>query len=443
MSDTHASVVPTASSALAIDRIRASFPALAREHHGRPIAYFDGPGGTQTPRVVVDAMADYLLNHNANTHWRYPTSMETDRAIAGARAAFADFLHAAPDEIVFGANMTTITFHLARALARRWQPGDEIIVTELDHHANVDPWRAAAADRGLTVRAVRLDPATGELDWSSLEAALSSRTRLLAIGAASNAFGTINDVTRAGALAHAAGALVFVDGVHYAPHTLPDVQALDCDFFACSAYKFYGPHIGVLYGRRALIEGLDVPKLQPAPNSSPDRLETGTQNHEGMVGARAAVDFLASLAPDASAGAASSGTTSTGAALTTAPEAGRARRAALVAAFDALHTDGERLLAHLWHGLSAIDGVRIYGRTPGEPRTPTVGFTVEGHSTDAVADALAARAVFVSNGDFYAMTAVQRLGLTGGLVRAGCACYTTMDEVDRLIEGVRALREGK
>lgn len=438
MSDTHAPAAP--SSALAIERIRAQFPALARLHNGLPVAYFDGPGGTQTPRLVVDAIADYLFHHNANTHWRYPTSVETDRAIAEARAAFADFLNGSPDEIVFGANMTTLTFHLARALARRWQPGDEIVVTELDHHANVDPWRAAAADRGLTVRAVRLDPATGELDWNSLEAALSSKTRLLAIGAASNAFGTVNDVRRAGALAHAAGALVFVDGVHYAPHTLADVRALDCDFFACSAYKFYGPHIGVLWGRRALIEGLDAPKLQPAPESSPERLETGTQNHEGMVGARAAVDFLASLASDAGAHASES---RSGSASNSASHSVSARRASLVAAFESLHADGERLLARLWNGLAAIDGVRLYGRMPGEPRTPTVGFTVAGFSTDAVADALAARAVFVSNGDFYAMTAVQRLGLTDGLVRAGCACYTTIEEVDRLVDGVRALRTGK
>jgi cysteine desulfurase family protein (TIGR01976 family) len=407
---------------MAIDRIRAAFPALARRHNGLPVAYFDGPGGTQTPQRVVDAIAEYLLHHNANTHWRYPTSQETDETIAGARAALADFLNASPDEIVFGANMTTLTFHLARALARGWQAGDEIVVTELDHHANVDPWRAAAADFGLTVRAVRIDPATGELDWSDLEAALTPKTRLLAIGAASNALGTVNDVTRATALAHAAGALVFVDGVHYAPHTLADVKAIDCDFFACSAYKFYGPHIGVLYGRRQLIEALNVPKLQPAPESSPERLETGTQNHEGMAGARAAVDFLASLASFAPGGA------------------GVSRRAALVQAFDALHVEGERLLARLYHGLSAIDGVRVYGRTPDLPRTPTVGFTVAGVSTDAVADALAQRAVFVSNGDFYAATVVKRLNLTDGLVRAGCACYTTTEEVDRLIDGVRALR---
>jgi cysteine desulfurase family protein (TIGR01976 family) len=426
MSDAPASAASVAP--IAIDRIRAAFPALARRYHGLPVAYFDGPGGTQTPGSVVDAVAEYLLHHNANTHWRYPTSQETDETIAGARAALADFVNASPDEIVFGANMTTMTFHLARALARGWQAGDEIVVTELDHHANVDPWRAAAADRGLTVRAVRIDPSTGELDWNDLQAALTPKTRLLAIGAASNALGTVNDVTRASALAHAAGALVFVDGVHYAPHTLADVQAIDCDFFACSAYKFYGPHIGVLYGRRHLIEALNVPKLQPAPESSPERLETGTQNHEGMAGARAAVDFLASLASFAPgvAGAEAG--------------AGASRRAALVQAFDALHVEGERLLARLYHGLSAIDGVRVYGRTPDLPRTPTVGFTVAGVSTDAVADALAQRAVFVSNGDFYAATVVKRMNLTGGLVRAGCACYTTTEEVDRLIDGVRALR---
>src|SRR5262249_32943751 len=210
-----------------------------------------GPGGTQVPRVVVESMTDYLFRHNANTHWRYPTSAETDATIDAARAALADLLNASPAEIAFGQNMTSLTFHLSRALARQWAPGDEVIVTELDHHGNVDPWRHAAADRGLAVRTVRVQPETGELDWDDLVAHLSSpRAKLLAIGAASNAIGTVSDVKRAGRLAHEAGALVFVDAVHYAQHALVDVRDLDCDFLACSVYKFYGPHVGVLYGRR-------------------------------------------------------------------------------------------------------------------------------------------------------------------------------------------------
>jgi cysteine desulfurase family protein (TIGR01976 family) len=318
--------------------------------------------------------------------------------------------------------MTTIALHLGRALARRWGPGDEIVITELDHHANQDTWRAAAADRGLTVRAVRFDPETLELDWDHFAAQMTPRTKLVAIGAASNAVGTINDVARAVALARGVGALTFVDAVHYAPHALVDVQALGCDFLACSSYKFYGPHLGVLYGRRALVEALDAPKLRPAPDNSPERLETGTQNHEGIVGAAAAVDFLAGIGVGGTAADASG------------------RREALVRAYAALHASGEALLARLWTGLGAIPGVRLYGRPPGQPRTPTVAFTVAGRDAGDVAAHLASLGVFVSHGDFYATTVVERLAPgPGGLVRAGCACYTTEAEVDRLIDGVRAL----
>jgi len=401
-------------------QIRAHFPALTRRHAEHPVAYFDGPGGTQVPQVVVDAMADYLLHHNANTHWRYPTSEETDRLLAGARESLADLLGASPAEVVFGANMTTLTFHLGRALGRGWGAGDEIVITELDHHANVAPWQALARERGVTLRSVPVLPATGELDWAALERLLSPRTRLLAIGAASNALGTINDVTRACVLARAVGALSFVDAVHYAPHALVDVRAIGCDFLACSAYKFYGPHVGILYGRRERLEALDVPKLAPAPDTAPERLETGTLNHEGIVGAGAAVDFLASLAGSGSQGA--------------------TRRERLGRTLGVLHQRGQELVARLWTGLEGLEGVRLYGPPPGRPRTPTVGFTVQGRATDDVATTLAAEGVFVSNGDFYATTVVERLGLSAsGLVRAGCACYTTTEEVDRLVEGVRRL----
>jgi cysteine desulfurase family protein (TIGR01976 family) len=397
-------------------QIRQRFPALARRHAGHPVAYFDGPGGTQVPQSVVDAMTDYLLHHNANTHWRYPTSEETDRLIAGARSALADFLGADESEIAFGANMTTLTFHLARALGRGWGAGDEIVITELDHHANVAPWRALERERGVTIRVVPVAPRSGDLEWEALESLISSRTRLLAIGAASNALGTVSDVTRACALARAAGALSFVDAVHYAPHAMVDVRAIGCDFLACSAYKFYGPHIGVLYGQRERLEALDVPKLAPAPDTAPERLETGTLNHEGIVGAGAAVEFLASLA------------------------AGGARRDRLERAATALHHRGQALLEQLWGGLSETGGVTLYGPPPGRPRTPTVAFTVAGLTSDEVATALAGEGVFVSNGDFYATTVVERLGLSAhGLVRAGCACYTTADEIDRLVAGVRRL----
>ena len=401
-----------------VERIRAVFPALARQHGGRPVAYFDGPGGTQVPYQVADAMRDYLFHHNANTHWLYPTSAETDATIDAARTAVADFLGAEPSEIAFGANMTTITLHIAHALGRGWGPGDEVVVTELDHHANIDPWRTLERDRGVTVRMAAMNPADGTLDWRSLEAALSSRTRLLAIGAASNALGTIPDVARAARLAHECGALIFVDAVHYAPHRLVDVRALGCDMLVCSAYKFYGPHVGILYAARALAERLDVAKLVPAPDSAPERLETGTQNHEGIVGAAAAVDFLASLA---------SGDRGS-------------RRERLALAMRVLHERGELLLRRLRAGLGAIPGVRLYGPESDMPRTPTAAFTVSSRSSAELAQELGERGVFVSHGDFYAATVIRRLGLgDDGLVRAGCACYTTAEEVDALVESVREL----
>ncbi|MFO0910779.1 MAG: cysteine desulfurase-like protein [Isosphaeraceae bacterium] len=400
------------------EEIRERFPALERRHQGHPVAYFDGPGGTQVPRSVVAAVSDMMLHHNANTHWAFPTSEETDAILFESRKALADFFHARPDEVAFGANMTSLTFHLARALGRQWGPGDEVVVTELDHMANVAPWQALAQERGITVRTVRLDLTMFGLDCDDLTRAITPKTRLLAIGAASNALGTISDVAAAARLAHDAGALVFVDAVHYAPHCLVDVARLGCDFLACSAYKFYGPHVGVLYGRHDLLQSLDVPKLPPAPDTAPDRLETGTQNHEGIAGAAAAVEFLASLAA----------------------LPGASRRARLEAAFHALHQRSEELIARLWHGLRAIRGVTLYGPEPGTPRSPTLSFALDGYPPAEIARALVGRGVFVSHGDFYATNAVRRVGHAhDGLVRAGCACYTTQEEVDRLIEGVHAL----
>jgi len=401
---------------LDVAQIRAHFPALERMHAGQPVAYFDGPGGTQVPRLVVDLMADYLFNHNANTHWLYPSSAETDEAILDARQALADFLNASPDEIAFGANMTTLTFHLGRAIGRRLGEGDEIVITELDHHANVAPWQALARERGVVLRTARMRLEDGRLDWDHLESLVGPRTKLVAVGAASNAIGTVNDVRRACDLARAHGALSFVDAVHYAPHNLVDVKAIGCDFLACSAYKFYGPHVGILYGRLEQFDRLDVPKLAPAPNTSPEKMELGTQSHEGIVGAAAAVNYLASLA------------------------GGGTRRDALRATFTELHRRGDMLVTRLWRGLQAIDGVRVYGPDPVTARTPTVAFTMEGVSTGRIASSLTDRAVFVSNGDFYAATVVERYGQAhDGFVRAGASCYTTMDEVERLLEGVRAI----
>ncbi|MHC4910219.1 MAG: cysteine desulfurase-like protein [Planctomycetota bacterium] len=400
-----------------IEAVRAQFPALERGEAGHPVAYFDGPGGTQVPRRVVEAMNDYLYHHNANTHWNFPTSAETDDALLAAREAFADFLGCIPEEVVFGANMTTLTMHVARALGAGWGEGDEIVVTELDHQANIAPWRRLEAERGVTVRVAPLLPETGTLDLDALDALIGARTRLVAVGAASNALGTVTDVAPITAAARAAGALTFVDAVHLAPHERIDVAAMGCDLLACSAYKFHGPHVGVLFGRRALLEELDVPRLPPASNAAPERIETGTLNHEGIVGAAEAVEFLASI-----------GT-------------GTDRPARLASAFDALHRREGELVARLWNGLADVPGVRLFGPAPDAPRTPTVGFTLEGVPSDRVAARLAEeRGVFVSDGDFYATTVVSALGLPpDGLVRAGCACTTTEEEVDRLVEGVRAI----
>lgn len=400
-----------------VAEIRKQFPALERVHNGYPVAYFDGPGGTQVPRYVVEQMSDYLYHHNANTHWAYPTSAETDAAIEHAREVCADFLNASANEIVFGANMTTLTFHMSRALGLNYSAGDEIVVTELDHHANIDPWRRLAVERGVTIRTVRLDTATGQLNYEDFERFVGPRTRVVAVGAASNALGTINDLKRVIELAHSAGALAFVDAVHYAPHALIDVDALDCDFLGMSAYKFYGPHVGVLFAKGALLQEIDFPKLIPAPDYIPENAETGTQNQEGMVGTAAAIEFLASLG--------GKGT----------------RRENLQSVFAEVHARNSRLFARLWEGLNSIPGVELYGPPPHAARTPTLAFTIAARTASEAARRLAEKGLFLSHGDFYAWTVVERYGLQPeGFIRAGCACYTTEEEIDRLLNGVDEIR---
>ncbi len=404
-----------------VEAIRAQFPALARREGDHHVAYFDGPGGTQVPRGVAEAMTYYLLHHNANTHWAYPTSVETDALLMQARETLADFLGATSGEIAFGANMTTLLFHIARAIGRGLAPGDEIIVTELDHHANVAPWQALAKERGAVLKWLPLDLDTYRHEEGALERLLTERTKVVAIGAASNILGTVSDVPRLVRLARTAGAITVVDAVHYAPHNLVDVRAIGADFLLCSAYKFYGPHVGVVYGRAEATAALDVPRLEPAPDWVPECLETGTQNHEGIVGA-AAVEFLASIAGDV-----------------TAP-----RRDRLATAMHGLHERGEHLFAQLWSGLGDIPEVTLYGPRPGTPRTPTLSFRVQGHASESVAKFLAPRGVYVSHGDFYATTVARRLGFEQeGFVRVGCSCYSTASEISRLVDGVRALVSGR
>jgi cysteine desulfurase family protein (TIGR01976 family) len=400
-------------------RIRADFPVFERRIGGQPIAFFDGPGGSQVPRQVADAMAAYLTLHNANTHGLFATSEESDEIIAEARQAAADFVNGEAGEIVFGHNMTTLTFHLSRSLGRAWADGGEVIVTELDHQANVAPWRRMAADAGMTVRVVPLDRERLQLDYGALESMLSPRTRLVAVGAASNAVGTINDVRRVAEMARAAGALTFVDAVHYAPHRFPDVREMGCDFLACSSYKFFGPHAGILWGRRELLERFDPYKVPPASDEAPERWETGTQNHEGIAGIRAAIDWIASIAGEGPGG----------------------RRDALRRSYEHVEAHEQPLFEMMEDGLRAIPGVRFHGVARGQPRTPTAAFTVDGTTPDGIARRLGAEGVFVWNGDFYATTVCDALGLSGcgGLVRAGIAPYTTEEDVRRLVGGVERI----
>ena len=396
-----------------VEEIRAAFPALGRVHAGAPVAYFDGPGGTQVPRVVADAITDHLLHHNGNRRWAYPTSAETDAAVEEARAAMADLLGCTPSDVAFGPNMTTLTYHLSRTLGRAMEAGDEVVVTRLDHLANVSPWRALEYERGVVIREVPFRPEDGTLDEEAYRAALGPRTRLVALGWASNALGTITNLLPLIEAAKAVKAWTFVDGVHSVPHLLPAARAMGCDFLACSPYKFYGPHAGVLYAPSEVMNTLEAPRLSCAPQVAPERFETGTQSHEDLAGITATVDFLAGLTD------------------------GATRRERLGRAYAVLHARGEALVARLWEGLQGTPGVRVYGPPPGHPRTPTVSFTVDGLDARSVAGHLSRHhGVFVSHGHFYAACVPQDLGVEGGLVRAGCACYTTEDEVDRLLVGV-------
>jgi cysteine desulfurase family protein (TIGR01976 family) len=408
------------------DEIRSQFPALERVHNGHAVAYFDAPGGTQTPQVVVDAVSDYLLNHNANTHWEYPSSHETDAILESARHTFADFLNAESNEIAFGPNTTTMIYHLSRALGRTLGPGDEVVITELEHHANVAPWQALVIERGVTLNVAQMDTESGQLDWSDFERLITNKTKVVAFGAGCNALGTVNRFRDAVEIAHSVGALALVDAVHYAPYFLCDVKEMNCDFLTCSAYKFYGPHMSVFYGKKDLLESIDFPKLEPAPNYAPERAEMGTQNHEGIAGAAAAVDFYASL----------SYRTANGSERVT--DSTLSRREALELSFAGLRAHSAPQVARLWEELSRINGIRLYGPPPNFERTPTVSFTVKGVASTEVARKLSDVGLFVSHGDFYAQTVVDRLRLQPeGLVRVGCACYTSDEEVDRLIEAVR------
>jgi cysteine desulfurase family protein (TIGR01976 family) len=409
--------------------IRARFPGLSIEQGGRPVALFDGPGGTQVPDLVIDAVAGYYREANANHGGAFLTSGRSDGIVEGARAAMADLLGARrPAEIHFGANMTTLTFHASRSIGALLEPGDEVVVTVLDHQANVDPWALMAAERGLELRRVDIRDEDGTLDPASLDQVIGPRTRVVAVGAASNALGTVNPVAGIVERAHAVGALTYVDAVHYAPHAPIDVVALDSDFLVCSAYKFFGPHAGVLHVREDVYDRLPAYKVRPAD----DKLETGTGDFEAIAGTAAAVEYLAWVGRsfgDVDA-ARSSGH--------------EGRRAELVAAMTAIAADERELFEHLADGLARIPGVRLLGiadPTRFGERTPTAAVTIEGIHPRAAAEALGRRGIATWDGDFYATGLIERLGLasSGGVLRIGLVHYNTAAEVDRLLGELEAI----
>jgi cysteine desulfurase family protein (TIGR01976 family) len=410
-----------------VNEIRSHFPSLESG-----AIFFDNPGGTQAPQEVIDAVSGYYKTSNANTHGAFATSQRTNAILTEARAAFADFLNArSPSEIVFGPNMTTLTFNLSRALGRRLNPGDEIIVTRLDHDADIAPW-LALEERSAVVKWVDIHPDDCTLDLADFEKQLSTQTKIVAVGGASNAAGSINDLKTIISLAHMAGATVFVDAVHLAPHAPIDVQELDCDLLACSAYKFYGPHLGVLYGKYDLMDRLAAYKVRPAGSQPPDKFETGTQNHEGIAGALAAVNYLASLGEKY------------GAPFVPQFKQFSGRRLHLKTALAAIKTYEKELFIRLMRGLREIPGIRIYGITDlarFDYRTPTVAFTLKGKTPREVAEYLGRESIYVWDGNYYALALMERLGLEGqgGAVRVGLAHYNTAQEVDRFLNVMKKI----
>ncbi len=412
---------------LDVNALREQFPSLNRvcPATARPAIFLDGPGGTQVPQRVIDAMVHYLTACNANQGGVFTTSRESDAILHEAHQAAADLLNApSAEEIVFGANMSTLTFHLSRAFGRTLRPGDEVLVTRLDHDANVRPWVLAARDAGATVRFVDIHPEDCTLDLDDLRRQLTPRVRLVAVTCASNAVGTLNDVRRITRLAHEAGALVFLDAVHYAPHRLMDVQDWGCDFLACSAYKFFGPHVGILWGKQEHLRRLPVYKLRPATEDLPGRWMAGTQNHEGLAGVVAAIEYLAAIDPGA--------------------ERHGSRRYRLVRAFQAIEDHERRLAERLLDGLHSRPRFRIWGITQAErlrERVPTVSITAADRTPQQIAEHLAKREIYAWNGNMYALELTERLGLEqrGGLLRLGLVHYNTLEEIDTLMHALDEL----
>jgi cysteine desulfurase family protein (TIGR01976 family) len=414
-----------------VERVRAEFPALAVTDRNRQRLFFDAPGGTQVPRRVIERIGDYLTRTNANSGGPFVTSRDSDAVSEEAHCAMSDLLNApSHEEIVFGQNMTSLTFAMSRSLGRRFKAGDEILLTRMDHDGNVAPWMLLARDLGLTVRWLDFDPATFEYRLDTLPSLVNERTRLAAVNYASNALGTINDVAAIARAVHAVGGLVYVDAVQYVPHAPTDVQAIDCDFLVCSAYKFFGPHQGILWGRRALLEELDAYKVRPAADALPAKFETGTQSFEGQAGTLGAIEYLDWLGRNMGAGHAAGFPAMSG------------RRRNVHAAMAAMVAYETALARRLLDGLAEIRGLTVHGITARDRlhrRVPTFSVTVEGRTPADLAAALAAENIFVWDGNFYAKEAVDRLGLgnSGGLLRIGLCHYNTPTEVDRLCEALR------
>ena len=416
-----------ASTGLDLTWVRSQFPSLAQTVKGHPAVFFDGPGGTQVPQRVIDAISEYLAANNANTGGAYSTSHNTDRMIAEARAAMGDFLNCDADEIVIGPNMTTLTYGMSRAFGRELEPGDEIVLTLLDHDANFSPWKALE-EKGVTIRTVAFNPADCTLDMHDLARKINGHTRLVAVGYASNAVGTINNVAEVVRLAKQAGALTYIDSVHYAPHGPIDVRALDCDFLACSTYKFFGPHMGVLYGKREHLTRLKPYKVRPLTDSSPNCWEWGTLNHECIAGIKACVDYWEALGRRAKPGVDS-------------------RRAAILAAHEAVHVHERALLETMMAGLLAIPGLKLYGISDPrrfDHRCATFVVRVEGFTPLQLATKLGDRGFFTWDGNYYALNVTEQLGVesSGGFLRIGLVHYNTKEEVERMLAALREIVAG-
>ncbi|MGA2359111.1 MAG: cysteine desulfurase-like protein [Terriglobales bacterium] len=438
----------SSSTTLDLTWVRSQFPALAQtinqQSHRRPMVFLDAPGGTQVPRRVIDAIADYLARNSANTGGAYHTSRNTDGMIAEARAAMGDFLNCDADEIVFGANMTTLTFAMSRALGRDLGPGDEIVLTLLDHDANFSPWKALE-EKGVVIRAVKFNQEDCTLDMQDLAANIGDHTRLVAVGYASNAVGTINNVAEVVRLARQAGALSYIDAVHYAPHGPIDVRALDCDFLVCSTYKFFGPHMGVLYGKREHLKRLRPYKVRPSSNNIPNCWESGTLNHEGIAGIIACVDYWEELGRRVETGLAPSETRQAASL-----QEGRAqpavttRRAAILAAHEAIHRHERKMMEKVIAGLLAIPGLKLYGISDPrrfENRCATFVVRIEGHTPLELATKLGERGFFTWDGNYHALNLTEQLDVErlGGFLRIGLVHYNTMEEVERLLGALREI----